>query len=145
MPFCFLVVTGCADGKLPFPLDEDTPLPPLSAEERCEAQRELANFKIGQRLPGMVGGVLFDGIVNDVRAAADGKLVVLLRVENRLFGTDLMRSDALTIISPAADRGGVAFELGRRYRVFAVPQRGNFYTWGATGTFDLDRPIDCPK
>jgi hypothetical protein len=140
-----MILAGCAEGRLTFPFDEDAPLPPVSVKERCEAQRQLAGFKVGEPPSSMVGGVLFDGTTDDVRAKTDGKQVVSLRVEQKLLGADLVSSDRVTLITPRAEAGGVAFQTGRRYRVFAVPLRGNFYTWAATGSFDLDRPVDCPK
>jgi len=140
-----MILAGCANGKFAFPVDEDAPLPPVSAKERCEAQRQLAGFKVGERPSGMVGGVLFDGATDDVRARADGKQLVSLRIEQKLLGADLLSLDRLTLITPRADAGGVDFQTGRRYRVFAVPLRGNFYTWAATGSFDLDQPLNCPS
>lgn len=140
-----MILGGCANGKLAFPVDEDAPLPQVSAQERCEAQRQLAGFKAGERPPGMVGGILFDGTADDVRARADGKQVVSLRIEQKLLGADLVSSDRLTLITPHVDAGGVTFQTARRYRVFAVPLRGNFYTWAATGSFDLDHPVNCPR
>jgi hypothetical protein len=145
MAFGLVIQAACASGNLAFPVDENGPLPPISAEEWCEAKRQLANFRSDAPPSGMVGGLLFDGTANDVRAAAGGKLFVSLRIERKLFGKDLQPSDTLTLITPPADAGGVAFQTGRRYRVFAVPLRGNLYTWAATGSFDLDQPVDCPK
>lgn len=139
------ILVGCADGKLAFPFDENAPMPPPSAEERCTAQRRLANFKIGERPADMLGGMLFDGTAEAVHAGADGKRLVLFRIEQKLLGAELSPSDVLTVITPQPGAGGVTFDTGRRYRVFAVPLRGNFYTWEATGSFDLDQPALCPK
>ena len=140
-----IILAGCASGKLAFPVDEDAPLPPISPKERCEAQQQLAAFKAGERPSGMVGGLLFDGTADGVRTRADGKQVVSLRIEQKLLGADLVSSDRVTVITLRADAGGVAFQTGKRYRVFAVPMRGNFYTWAATGSFELDQPVNCPK
>ncbi|HZS58212.1 MAG TPA: hypothetical protein VFA43_03015 [Gemmatimonadaceae bacterium] len=138
------LLAGCVGGKAAFPVDEEGPLPPVSTEERCEAQQQLAHFETGKHPPGMVGGVLFDGTVSEVRAGNGGKQLVSLRIERKLLGAELLSSSTLTLITPAPGAGGVAFREGARYRVYAVPLRGNFYTWQATGSYDLDKP-DCPR
>ena len=117
------ILAGCANGKLAFPIDEDAPLPPVSAKERCEAQQQLAGFKVGERPSAMVDGILFDGMTEEVRARPDGKQIVSLRIEQKLLGADLVSLDRLTLITPRAEAGGVAFQTGRRYRMFAVPLR----------------------
>lgn len=139
-----MFLAACVNGKLAFPLDEDAALPPLSAKDRCEAQQQLANFKTGEHPPGMAGSIVFDGTVKDVRAGDRGKQLVSFRIQRKLLGADLVSSDELVLIAPPVDGGGVNFGKGGRYRVFAVPLNGKVYTWDATGTFDLDRPLDCP-
>lgn len=140
----FAFLAGCVDGKLAFPLDEGGPIAQPSRPEWCAAPRQLAEFKIGDHPHGMEGAVIFDALAEGVRDGGSGKQLVTLRVEKTLFGADLLPSNEISVVNPAVEREGVAFQAHRRYRVFAVPLRGKFYTWAATGSYDLERPADCP-
>jgi hypothetical protein len=145
-----LITTGCAGGVLPFPLDERSPLPPLSNEERCFARKALAEFDASQRPPrGMLGGLLLDGTARAKQYLVNEMQVVSIDVEKVLLGEDQLSSSTLTVISPTAEKGGISFNVGRRYRIFAVPQGGKYYTWAGTGTFELGQATNalesCPK
>jgi hypothetical protein len=92
----------------------------------------------------MAGAIVFDGVTIDVSARTDGKQLARFRIAEVLFGEDLLSSPIVTLITPAAENGGIAFRSGWSYRVFTVPLRGNFYTWDATGSFPYAQRAACP-
>ena len=142
-----LLLVGCVDNKLVYPLDT-TSFAIASKADICHAKRILMQFEPGDTPPPeMRGGTLFDGVVLNIANHSDKSQEVLIRVERALLADSTLPS-IVTISTPAATKGGVNFDVGRKYRVFAIMLRDKYYTWVGTGTFEIDgdvKSVSCPE
>lgn len=109
-------------------------------EEIAANQRFLLEGDFADGLPrGAEGGVVFDGAVVDASTLEDGQTVTEFKIRAVLFGS-LEHPDRVSVHSPKVGQTGVAFQVGRTYRVFTVPLDGAYRTWDWTGTVELPKP-----
>ena len=121
--------------QLPFPLDENGSAV-STREVLCDSRKNLLEYGNRRSIPAdMEGGVLFEGVVLDVQTQLNGIEAVSMVVEFIVLNDGAI-SPLVTVLSPAVGKGGVGFDRGKKYRVFAVPMRGKYYTW-ASATADL--------
>ncbi len=67
----------------------------------------------------------------------DGGLsIAKFNIEKVLYG-QLENNKQITIYSPSIQKGGIGFQMGKRYRVYAVYLKNAYRTWASTGTVRL--------
>jgi len=109
-------------------------------DEIAANQDRLLNAKYPEGLPkGAEGGSVFDGTVLHTETSRSGLQSATFNVETVLFGS-LGRRKEVTIYSPAIASTGIQFNVGHKYRVFAVWLDGEYRTWDWTGTVELAAP-----
>jgi hypothetical protein len=130
-------IVGCvaSDGAL---TDRDGKALLATPEEIREAQEALRSIQSEGDMPAnMEGGVLFDARVEEVTHHSDGSEVAKLEMTKVIRGSYVPGS-LIDVQTPSVERGGVRFETGGQFRVFAVEVNGVLRTWASTGTVRID-------
>jgi len=96
----------------------------LSRTEIAETQKALSRITDGNIPSGFEGGILFDGIVLNMQSKhtlEHGYTGWHLKPEHIYVGKEMVTQPPIEILSTANEKqGGVRFEVGKRYRVFAI-------------------------
>jgi len=130
-------VIGClaSDGSF---VDANGKLLVATPEEVRKAQDALLSIESDKdMLPSMEGGVLFDCTVSQVEHQSDGSEMANLLIVNVISGPFHV-GDQVRVQTPRAERGGVHFEQGKKFRVFAVELEGAYRTWASAGTVQIN-------
>jgi len=100
-------------------------------------QEVLLNAKSPEDFPESAeGGIVFDGMVTMIDVKDSGFSITKFNIEKVLYG-QLENKKQITIYSPSTQKGGVDFQMGKRYRVYTVYLKGAYHTWASTGTVKL--------
>jgi hypothetical protein len=82
------------------------------------------------------GGTVFDGLVSSLTIEENGLHITKFDVQEILYG-NLDDANEVTIYSPSPLKGGVDFQIGKKYRVFTAKIQDKYRTWNWTGTVEL--------
>jgi hypothetical protein len=130
-------IVGCVapDGAL---TDQEGNLLLATPEEIREAQEALRSIQSESDMPpSMEGGVLFDAKVEKVSHHPDRSELAKLSITKVIRGS-YAPGHSVDVQTPSVERGGVQFEEGGQFRVFAVEVNGTLRTWASTGTARID-------
>jgi hypothetical protein len=134
LALAFAPFTSCygADRAWPFIFDGGRLIVKSTPEELSEAKSMLARVDEKHIPDDMLGGVLFDGEVTE-RLPDDkfGQPAWLMKPTHFILGSDKVRADGVSVISPRIEDGGVLLNSGAKYRIFTVNIEGRFYIWKA--------------
>jgi hypothetical protein len=92
-------------------------------------------------LGGLGGGLLFDGLIQDLSTDKEGNVTATFDVEKVIIGTeDCGAMRTISVTSAPVSSGGIGFRKKAAFRVYAVKLNGRYQTWSATGTYELATP-----
>lgn len=132
--------TSSVLGDVPFYFSESRVIRTNSStEEVSTARATLAAYDANQKKPkAMEGGILFDGVVESLSLDNEKNLAVVVAVDQWFF-SDEDNKNKITILTPPLEFGGIEFQVGKEYRIFAVKLNDVYQTWAATGSFELTK------
>lgn len=135
--WCFILL-GCAsknDGAFRW-IDGSEMI--AKKDEIKKKQQILLNLKHSEDIEEKIDeGIVFDGTVVEINVNAEtGLHIAKLFIDRILFGR-LENQEFIVIHTPSIEKGGVAFQANKKYRVFTVYINNAHRTWASSGTVEL--------